>query len=180
MHTNLDTLNSVNGDWNNSKGTSLGKYDHVRHVILDRHHVTVCNNNRNKIKVGTWNVRTLYQAGKPENVIHEMGKLHVNIFGLFETRWTNSRSVQINDYKIIYSGGDKHEKGVGIILLGYWAISDRVLLVKLKGHPFNISIILIQAYAPTSASTEEDVEVFYGTLEKAKEQYKSKYIIIMM
>ena len=160
---NLDTLNSVNGASNNSKGTSLGTDDHVRQVILDRHQVTVCNSNRNKIKVGTWNVRTLYQAGRLENVIQEMGRLYVNIFGLCETRWTNSGSMQIDDYKIIYAGGDKHEKGVGIILdkerskslMGYWAISDRVLLVKLKGHPFNISII--QAYAPTSASTEEDI-----------------------
>ena len=113
--------------------------------------------------MGTWNVRTLYQAGKLENVIQEMGRLDVNIFGLCETRWTNSGSMQIYDYNIIYSGGDKHEKGVGIILdkerskslMGYWPISDRVLLVKLKGHPFNISIN--QAYAPTSASTEEDI-----------------------
>ena len=186
MHTNLDTLNSVNGASNNSKGTSLGTDDHVRQVILDRHQVTACNSNRNKIKVGTWNVRTLYQAGKLENVIQEMGRLDVNIFGICETRWTNSGSMQIDDYKIIYSGGDKHEKGVGIILdkerskslMGYWAISDRVLLVKLKGHPFNISII--QAYAPTSASTEEDIEAFYETLEKAKEQCKSQDIIIMM
>ena len=86
----------------------------------------------------------------------------------------NPGSMHIDDYKIIYSGGDKHEKGVGIILdkerskslMGYWAISDRVLLVKLKGHKFNISII--QAYSPTSASTEEDIEAFYETLEKAK------------
>ena len=116
MHTNLDTLNSVNGASNNSKGTSLGTDDHVRQLILDRHQVTACNSNMNKIKVGTWNVRTLYQAGKLENVIQEMGRLDVNIFGLCETRWTNSGSMQIDDYKIIYSGGDKHEKGVGIIL----------------------------------------------------------------
>ena len=62
MHTNLDTLNSVNGASNNSKGTSLGTDDHVRQVILDRHQVTVCNSNRNKIKVGTWNVRTLHKT----------------------------------------------------------------------------------------------------------------------
>ena len=87
----------------------------MRQVILDRHQVTVCSSNRNKIKVGTWNVRTLYQAGKLENVIQEMERLDVNIFGLCETRWTNSGSMQIDDYKIIYSGGDKHEKGIGII-----------------------------------------------------------------
>ena len=33
IHTNIDTLNSVNGASNNSKGTSLGTDDHVRQVI---------------------------------------------------------------------------------------------------------------------------------------------------
>ena len=58
-------------------------------------------------------------------------------------------------YTVIYSGGHKHERGVGILLdeqrskclIGYWTISDRIMLVKLKGKPFGISII--QVYAPT-------------------------------
>ena len=51
----------------------------------------------------------------------------------------------------------------------------RVLLVKLKGHPFNMS--LIQAYAcQHSDSSEEVLERFYEILDAAKQQCKSQEI----
>lgn len=70
-----------------------------------------------------------------------------------------------------YSGGDHHERGVGILLnkkvansvIGFWLVSDRVALVKLKAEPFNINVI--QVYAPTSASAEEEVEESYMYLQ---------------
>ena len=40
------------------------------------------------------------------------------------------------------------------------------LLVKLKASPLDINII--QVYAPTSASTEEELDNFYKELETAK------------
>ena len=63
-------------------------------------------------------------------------------------------------------GGDDHEHGVGILLnktvansvVGFWPVSDRIALVKLKAKPFNINII--QVYASTSSSTEEGLEWF--------------------
>jgi len=87
---------------------------------------------------------------------------------------------------MIYAGGDKHEKGARLLLdnnmakcmLGYWNVNERVLLVKLQGHPFNISFIVV--YAPTAESTEEEIDIFYETLEKAKAQYISDEINIIM
>ena len=38
------------------------------------------------MKIATWNVRTLYQEGKIENVIKEMDRMNLNIVGLAETR----------------------------------------------------------------------------------------------
>ena len=49
--------------------------------------------------------------------------------------------------------------------MGYWAISDRVILVKLKGQSFGISIIIV--YAPTSESSEDEIVAFYNKLEEA-------------
>ncbi|KAG1681055.1 DNA replication licensing factor MCM5 [Nymphon striatum] len=103
-----------------------------------------------------------------------------------ETRWTEAGDIKKNKYRIIYSGGEKHQRGVGIILnkqvskslLGFWAISDRILLVKVRGNPFNISII--QVYAPTSASTDEEIELFYNQLDKAKEQCKPNEVQVIM
>ncbi|XP_072037260.1 craniofacial development protein 2-like [Amphiura filiformis] len=103
-----------------------------------------------------------------------MTRLKINILGINETRWTNNGDFKIDDFKTIYAGGDKHEKGVGLMLdadmakcvLGYWTVSERVLLVKLQGQPFNISVIVV--YAPTAESTEEEIDAFYDKLEEAK------------
>jgi predicted transcriptional regulator len=63
-------------------------------------------------------------------------------------------------------------------LQGFWAISDRVLLVKLQAKPFNIAII--QVYAPTSESSDNELEAFYCDLDKAKKECKSQEVVIMM
>ena len=141
---------------------------------------------KESIKIGTWNVRNLYQSGKLENVKQEMIRLNVNILGICETRWKSNGDIKSDEHRMIYSGGDKHERGVGLILdserskcvLGFWQVSDRVLLVKLKGKPFNISIIVV--YAPTSESTEDDIESFYDNLDTAKAHCKSHEIILVM
>ena len=66
-----------------------------------------------------------------------------------EVRWTGAGLITSDEYTVIYSGGHKHERGVGILLdeqrskcmIGYCTISDRIMLLKLKGKPFDISII---------------------------------------
>ena len=91
--------------------------------------VTKLLSSRNNIIIGTWNVRTLYQAGKIQNVIQEMDRIRVNIIlGVCETRWDTSGTFLHDGHTVIYSGGDKNVRGVGMILdqkasrslLGYW------------------------------------------------------------
>ena len=60
--------NSVNGAL--IENTSLGRDGHVRQVTLDRQQATV--RTKNSLKIGTWNVRTMFQKGKLENVKKEM------------------------------------------------------------------------------------------------------------
>ena len=42
------------------------------------------------LSTATWNVKTLYQPGKIDNVIQEMAEMKIDVLGLAETRWTNS------------------------------------------------------------------------------------------
>ena len=155
-------------------------------VRLDRHPATDGINNKCTMKIATWHVRTLYQSGKLEKIKQEMTRLQINILGLCEKRWTDAGWFQSDDFKILFSGGSKYEGGVGLIvdkeisksILGYWTISDKLLLMKLKGHPFNISII--QVYAPTSDSDDEDIDKCYDMLDQAKEQCKSQEVVIIM
>ena len=42
--------------------------------------------------------------------------------------------------------------------MGFWPISDRGILIKLEGKPFNISII--QIYTRTQDQGDEEIEAF--------------------
>ena len=176
--------NSVNGE--STRSTSLGRMMFGQQEHPDRQQATSCNN-RDNLRIGTWNVRTMYQAGKFENVKAEMNRCHIDVLGISEVRWLQSGKIISDDITMVYSGSiSNHEYGVGILLnkkiaaslMGYYAISERVILVKLNGHPFNIAII--QVYAPTASSTEEQIEQFYNDLDKAKEQCKSQEVLIVM
>ncbi|GFO26722.1 craniofacial development protein 2-like protein [Plakobranchus ocellatus] len=59
-----------------------------------------------------------------------------------------------------------------------WAFSDRVLLVKIAGKPVDLNII--QVYAPTANSNDEDLDKFYNELDTAKTQCKSQDPLIIM
>ena len=63
-------------------------------------------------------------------------------------------------------------------VFGYCALSDRILLVKIHGKPFNLSII--QVYAPTSASSEEEIEDFYSDMEDVYKKCGNHDIVIVM
>ena len=138
------------------------------------------------LRIATWNVRLLLQKGKLDNIKQEMERLKINILGLSEVRWKGAGETTTGKSKFYYSGGEDHERGVGIILdeeasksvKGYWAVSDRVLLLKVAGKPLDLNII--QVYAPTSASSEEDAENFYEEIEKAKTQCKNQDPLIIM
>ena len=66
--------------------------------------------------LGTWNVRTLYAIGKLENTLMEMKNHKIDIMGIAEMRWTESGSIKKDDYLVLYSGGEKHTEGVGVII----------------------------------------------------------------
>ena len=118
----------------------------------------------------------MHQPGKLENVAREMTRLKVDIMGVCEVRWTGAGTVDLDDGGcMIYSGGTAHAHGVGVMLTetaarslaGYYAVSERVLLVRLKGKPFDTCII--QFDAPTCDYAEDIVEEFYSDVMKAKE-----------
>ena len=68
------------------------------------------------LNIGTWNVRTLFQPGKLDNLIQELNHMKIDIMGIAETRWTDTGKIVKDDYTMTYSGGKDHKNGVGIIL----------------------------------------------------------------
>ena len=90
------------------------------------------------------------------------------------------------DHILIYSGGEDHSNGIGILmkksvnasLMGFWPISDRVMMAKIKGQPFDINII--QAYAPTSDNSDDETQVFYEEMKQAMSYKKCGEVVIAM
>ena len=138
------------------------------------------------LRIGTWNVRTLNQLGKIENLTKEAESLGTDILGIAETRYTGEGKVRLDGYTFIYSGGNEHQHGVGFLvkssveksILGYWPLSNRNIMLKLKAKPFDISII--QTYAPTSTHTDEEVEEHYEEIDKMLKEVKSTDVLLVI
>ena len=159
---------------------------------------------RKSINIGTWNVRTMGKAedGKLPILLQELNSLDMNITGLCETRWEGqgkfSMTIDIEgveeeeevtrvNHTIYYSGNEKGgQRGVAVVLDSHHAaavesfdpISDRILKLKINSRP--VPLHVIQVYAPTSASSEEEIEDFYNTLQSAVDKVPSKEICIVM
>lgn len=143
---------------------------------------------KNKIRFGTWNVKSLYMAGKLDNATKEMQRLKMDILGVSEVRWPNSGRIQSNSYAVYYSGNDQpqHRNGVAIILsqkidksvIAFIPHSDRTMLIKLKSHPVNIN--LIQIYAPTADKPDIEIRNFYREIKELLRHTKPSEVIIIM
>jgi len=142
---------------------------------------------KDQFTTGTWNVRTLHKTGKVKELEHEMKRYTWNILGLAEVRYTGCGEFMTEEgHKIWFSGEkDKHEKGVAFVVhkntiksvLKCSPISSRIITIRIKAQPLNITII--QIYAPTSAYDDNEVELFYQDLEKTIKKVHRKDILIV-
>ena len=80
---------------------------------------------------------------------------------------------------MIYSGGENDRNGVDIVmknsvaksLMGFWAISGRVIMMKLEAKPININVM--QVYAPTQNHDDEEIEKVYQEIQNGIKYAKS-------
>jgi len=64
-------------------------------------------NRRNiSYKIGAWNVRTLNQRGKLENLKTEIQKNEVSVLGVSEVQWKGQGEIRSGDYAVYYLGGE--------------------------------------------------------------------------
>ena len=146
---------------------------------------TLCSSNNTII--ATWNVRTLSQLGKLKELTHEMENYNWHILRMCETRWKNSGEVKTDEgHKFYYSGeDDRHANGVGFLVhksiqsavLGCQPISSRIITIRLKAKPLNITII--QVYAPTTDYDDEQIEQFYNQIQTVIDKVNKKDTLII-
>ena len=56
-----------------------------------------------RLKIATWNVRTLHKPGQYENLKAEMAALDLDIIGIAETRWIDDGRISDGEYEMLYS-----------------------------------------------------------------------------
>jgi len=139
-----------------------------------------------KLRVGTWNVRSLYE-GKMEVILREMMRTNISLLGLSEVRWTGGGHFTSGEYRIYFSGNETSRangvavvchKSVAACVMGYDPVSDRIMTIRVRGKPINMTVI--QIYAPTTAAVEECVEGFYEQLQKTIDSIPKGDAIIIM
>ena len=121
---------------------------------------------RENISVGIWNVRTLRPDGKLEQLTCTMGRYHWNIVGLCKMRWKNLGEMSTNNEHNVYFTveEDRHQYRIGFLVykdkasavLGCRLVYGRLISVRLRAAPFNITSI--QIYASTSGHDDSEVD----------------------
>ena len=71
-------------------------------------------------KIVTWNIQTMFEAGKAAQVAKEMDRYKVSLLGLCETRNQSGQLQLLSGQTVLYSGhedeGAPHTEGVAIML----------------------------------------------------------------
>ncbi|KAK1804513.1 hypothetical protein P4O66_020515, partial [Electrophorus voltai] len=123
-------------------------------------------------KLGTWNVRTLCEGGKFAQLLYEFDNYNLDILGVSEMHWTGSGKIVSDGKSVLYSGHEEHHiHGVRLVLskkascalLGWKPVNDRIITARFQSRHAKTSII--QVYAPTEDSDDNQKDTFYGLLQ---------------
>ena len=99
---------------NNSIMTTIGQTQRE----ADRP-ITSLTSAKRTIRIGNWNVRSMFQTGKTAIMSREMTKYKISILGISKTWWPGCGSLKLNSGELLlFSGTDNgtRRKGVGLLL----------------------------------------------------------------
>ena len=142
-------------------------------------------------RIGTWNVRTLYEVGKAAQVVSKIRQYNISVLAICESRWNGAGQVTLAiGERLLYSGHEEeqhaHVKGVALMLSESAAkaliecnpVSPRILMARFNSKGRKVAII--NCYAPTNNTADGQKEEFYGSLQVVLDHAPRRDIKILL
>lgn len=142
---------------------------------------------KRRLYIATYNTRTLSSDEKMLELEEELKQIHWDVLGMSEIRKRGEQQSLLKSGNMYYHRCSENSSvgGVGLLihkrhvqnLVQISSVSPRVCFAILKlNQRYNIKII--QAYAPTSQHTDEDVENFYDEVTQAMSTFPTYFTVL--
>lgn len=150
--------------------------------------------NTSKLRVGTFNVRSLRSAIKKQTLANDFESYRLDILGLTET-WLDGTGADTlgNGHQLYRSGGSNGRAGVGIVInrklknnvCSYCFHSPRIVSVRLRltSRPDSKCATVVCCYAPTLVKSTQDpaeADGFYSMLSSVISKVKRRDEVYVM
>ena len=139
------------------------------------------------IRLGAWNVRTMFETSKTAHVIREMQNYNLDLLCVSECRWTGSGRKVTRDGSIIQIAGEGHTHFNGVALIAnrqaarsvidWEPISDKLIIARFASNYCNLTIL--QCYAPTNEAEEDVKDDFYEQLQREVSKIPQHHMLLI-
>ncbi|XP_045492403.1 craniofacial development protein 2-like [Colias croceus] len=136
----------------------------------------------------TYNARTLRTDEKIVELEEELSKLRWDVIGLSEVRREREDTITLTSGNLFFyrEGDQQSQGGVGFIvhkslvnnIVSIESVSSRVAYLILRISQ-RYSLKVIQVYAPTSAHSDEEVEIMYEDVSRGMYTSKTHFNVVM-
>jgi hypothetical protein len=138
------------------------------------------------MRVGTWNVRSLYRAGAYKELMREVERYELDIVAIQESRWTGQGEISGGKHILYYGGADKHSLGTGFVInkklvpaiCDVQFVNDRLSFLVMRGKWYKY--IFINVHCPTEEKEDDIKDEFYEELELIFDKFSTYDVKVVL